>query len=99
MKIPGSAGILACLLRQRAISQASRQGCLRSREFPEEVFTMKRKRIGAWILFGCVAIGLFALPVGYASGSKAPAKEITFNKEIAPIFFAKCAECHHPGEA
>ena len=24
---------------------------------------------------------------------------VTFSKEIAPIFFAKCAECHKPGEA
>lgn len=24
---------------------------------------------------------------------------VTFNKEIAPIFFTSCAECHHPGEA
>ncbi len=26
-------------------------------------------------------------------------KTITFNKDIAPIFHAKCAECHRPGEA
>src|ERR1041385_4828951 len=30
--------------------------------------------------------------------TKAPAKEVTFNKDIAPIFFKSCAECHPPGE-
>jgi len=24
---------------------------------------------------------------------------VTFNKDIAPIFYAKCADCHRPGEA
>ncbi|MFN7928316.1 MAG: cytochrome c [Blastocatellia bacterium] len=32
------------------------------------------------------------------SASNAPAKTITFTKNIAPIFNAKCAECHRPGE-
>lgn len=27
----------------------------------------------------------------------APAAQITFSKDIAPIVFAKCAMCHHPG--
>ena len=26
-------------------------------------------------------------------------KAVTFNKDIAPIFFGKCTECHRPGEA
>src|SRR5690349_6998161 len=63
---------------------------------------MNHKSIAALVLFACVAGSLFALPalpVRSASGPKAPAKEVTFNKDIAPIFNAKCAECHHPGEA
>jgi mono/diheme cytochrome c family protein len=60
---------------------------------------MKHNRIAAWVLLGSAALGLFALPVSYANGPKTPAKEVTFNKDIAPIFHAKCAECHHPGEA
>lgn len=28
----------------------------------------------------------------------APAKQVTFSKDIAPIFFKSCAECHRPGE-
>ncbi|MBS1787639.1 MAG: thiol-disulfide isomerase [Acidobacteria bacterium] len=31
-----------------------------------------------------------------ASGT--PAKQVTFSKDIAPIFFRSCAECHRPGE-
>ncbi|HSB12736.1 MAG TPA: cytochrome c [Blastocatellia bacterium] len=30
------------------------------------------------------------------SGSK---KEVTFSRDVAPIFFKNCAECHRPGEA
>src|SRR6185436_20969168 len=56
-------------------------------------------RIITWILVASAALVLFPLPVGYASGSKSSAKDVTFNKDIAPIFNAKCAECHHPGEA
>jgi mono/diheme cytochrome c family protein len=36
--------------------------------------------------------------VGAASGSKG-ASTVTFNKDVAPIFFKSCAECHRPGEA
>jgi hypothetical protein len=47
---------------------------------------MKHNRIAAWVLLGSAALGLFALPVSYANGPKTPAKEVTFNKDIAPIF-------------
>src|SRR5262249_53446009 len=60
---------------------------------------MKPKHVSAMVLFGCAAVGLFSLPISYASGPDAPAKVVTFNKDVAPIFHAKCAECHHPGEA
>jgi hypothetical protein len=51
-----------------------------------------------------IALSLFIavfsiLHTSHASGTKAPAKNITFNKDIAPIFFKNCAECHRPGEA
>ncbi|HST22735.1 MAG TPA: cytochrome c [Blastocatellia bacterium] len=36
------------------------------------------------------------LPTGSAnSGGK---KEVTFNKDVAPIFFKNCAECHRPND-
>lgn len=42
--------------------------------------------------------GLSFVPAGSANGSKtAPA--VTFTKDIAPLFFKHCAECHRSGEA
>src|SRR5580700_9976814 len=29
----------------------------------------------------------------------AAAAQVTFNRDIAPIVFRNCAQCHHPGEA
>ena len=33
-----------------------------------------------------------------SSANSTPAKTVTFSKNVAPIFNAKCAECHRPGE-
>ena len=33
------------------------------------------------------------------SQSATAPKQITFNRDIAPIIFRNCAQCHHPGEA
>jgi mono/diheme cytochrome c family protein len=58
---------------------------------------MKTSRL---VLIGCLtAIALSALPASRATGTKPSAKKITFNKDVAPIFFKNCAECHRPGEA
>ncbi len=45
-------------------------------------------------LFG--GLCLIAMP---AIGSSGAEKVATFNKDVAPIFFRNCAECHRPGEA
>ena len=45
-------------------------------------------------LLGAASILTFAT-VGANSVAKTP----TFNKDVAPIFNAKCARCHRPGEA
>lgn len=55
-------------------------------------------------VFGIAAIsllvaGLCALPVTHANGPGPSAKNVTFSKDVAPIFFKSCAECHRPGEA
>jgi mono/diheme cytochrome c family protein len=47
---------------------------------------------------------VFACVVGFASitpdsGARSAAPEVTFNKDVAPIFFKNCAECHRPGES
>jgi Flp pilus assembly protein TadD/mono/diheme cytochrome c family protein len=34
-----------------------------------------------------------------ASSTPAPGPQVTFNREIAPIIFRSCAQCHRPGEA
>ena len=44
------------------------------------------------------ALGFVTLPVTRASDAKKNAKVVTFNKDVAPIFFKNCAECHRAGE-
>ena len=43
-------------------------------------------------LAGVAALFLWSLPPSLATG------DLTFNKDIAPLFFKNCAECHRPGE-
>jgi mono/diheme cytochrome c family protein len=33
------------------------------------------------------------------AANAATGQEVTFNRDVAPILFAKCATCHHTGEA
>ena len=44
-----------------------------------------------FIAFGAVLA--FAAP---AVAADTPAKQVTFSKDVAPIFQAKCQECHQP---
>ncbi len=46
-----------------------------------------------------VAAALFAANASRAEDMKQSTKEVTFTKDVAPIFFKNCAECHRPGEA
>src|SRR5262245_50699004 len=58
-----------------------------------------------------VAIGLVGATLGTLAGcgrtshsteggtTNAAAGTPTFNRDVAPIIFAKCASCHRPGEA
>ena len=43
-----------------------------------------------------LAGALAFLPTGIANSK--PAKKITFTKDVAPIFYKSCAECHRAGE-
>jgi len=43
------------------------------------------------VLAAVSALFLWSLPPGQATG------DLTFNKDIAPLFFKSCAECHRPG--
>ncbi|MGH9938031.1 MAG: c-type cytochrome, partial [Blastocatellia bacterium] len=54
---------------------------------------------GAIILIICfAAIASYALP-SINANTKNKAKAVTFTKDVAPIFFKNCAECHRAGEA
>ncbi len=56
---------------------------------------MKRRAMIIAFTLSCFAVVAFlALPAGQAGGTA-----VTFNKNVAPIFFKNCAECHRPGEA
>src|SRR6187401_3189873 len=52
------------------------------------------------------AFGLILLVLGgcqrtvVTAAAPAPEmKNVTFNRDVAPILFANCSSCHHPGEA
>jgi hypothetical protein len=47
-------------------------------------------------LAACAVIALFAAL--NISGSADSASQITFARDVAPIFYKKCAYCHRPGE-
>lgn len=46
--------------------------------------------------FRSTAVAL--LFAGAASSGSLPQRQITFTKDVAPIFQAKCESCHRPGE-
>ena len=59
---------------------------------------MRKVFISFMILSG-VATCLFGLSGSSANGeNKSSIRDITFAKEVAPIFFKSCGECHRPGE-
>jgi mono/diheme cytochrome c family protein len=66
--------------------------------FQEEVEAMNKSRVVLIVLIGLGGV-LFAFPASHATETKSSAKNVTFNKDIAPIFFKSCAECHRQGES
>lgn len=46
-----------------------------------------------------LVVALCLLRITHAGGKAAAPKTITFTKDVAPIFYQRCAECHRPGEA
>jgi hypothetical protein len=59
---------------------------------------MKKSRVMLIALMGVGAV-LFAYSGSHATETGPSTKNVTFNKDIAPIFFKNCAECHRPGES
>ncbi|HEX8089493.1 MAG TPA: cytochrome c, partial [Blastocatellia bacterium] len=45
-----------------------------------------------------VAICLIALPTANASDADKSKASVTFNKDVAPIFYKNCVQCHRQGE-
>ena len=45
-----------------------------------------------------VLVGVAAYPDGTAGQHPAPAREVTFSRDVAPIVFRNCTYCHRPGE-
>jgi mono/diheme cytochrome c family protein len=63
--------------------------------FTQEVTKMRRvTTIAAFLGAFC----LLALPSTKASDAADAAKTVTFTKDVAPILYQRCAECHRPGE-
>ncbi|MBS1789431.1 MAG: thiol-disulfide isomerase [Acidobacteria bacterium] len=62
---------------------------------------MRTKRISSF--FVAIALSLVAgftfLATTQADNTKGAEKTVTFNKDIAPIFYKNCTECHRPGES
>jgi mono/diheme cytochrome c family protein len=57
---------------------------------------MKRVILTA-VAMGCLAVlGVMISPATRAGGPAA--KEVTFSKDVAPIFYKNCAECHRPND-
>ena len=44
----------------------------------------------------CAALG-FTVALTQHAAAADPARPVTFSKDVAPIFQAKCQECHQPG--
>src|SRR5499433_766818 len=63
---------------------------------------MKRRNLSLSLSLAlCLAIGLIFVASGNADNTskKVAAKNVTFSKDVAPIFFKNCAECHRAGES
>src|SRR5215510_1045166 len=59
---------------------------------------MKKSRVVLIALVGLGAAVLLALPASQAIETKSKAPGVTFTKDVAPIMFKSCAECHRPGQ-
>src|SRR5262245_38671717 len=64
-----------------------------------EVTKMKKIMTYSLVAISLAPVGLFSLPATNAdSGNKPAPRNVTFTKDVAPIFFKSCAECHRAGE-
>src|SRR5258706_1184759 len=50
------------------------------------------------LLFACLFACLLSMPTSSAENSKVLDNNVTFTKDVAPIFYKNCTACHRPGE-
>ena len=60
---------------------------------------MKRVLCTALTALTILAAAFFASPLSGADSLAKSKGSVTFNKDVAPIFFKNCADCHRQGEA
>ncbi|MBO0725382.1 MAG: cytochrome c, partial [Blastocatellia bacterium] len=60
---------------------------------------MNKPRIIITAIFAFAIAGSLLPPATQAIATKTSSKQLTFTKDVAPIFFKNCAECHRAGEA
>ena len=61
---------------------------------------MRRKKIIVALTGALFAVlSAFPWPSSQARELGSKGKPVTFNKDVAPLFYAHCTECHRPGEA
>src|SRR5215470_10458859 len=60
---------------------------------------MKRMLFTTLTALTILAAAFFVSPLRGADGLAKSKGSVTFNKEVAPILFKNCVECHRPGEA
>src|SRR5258708_13746494 len=47
---------------------------------------------------GAISVGLLSLMLAAASASGPSTNKVTFTKDVAPILYSRCVECHRTGE-
>jgi mono/diheme cytochrome c family protein len=68
-------------------------------QLSNEVTIMKRTLFAAGAALTVLAAVFIAAPPSDADGPAKSKAAIIFNRDVAPILFKNCAECHRPGEA
>src|SRR5262249_1656471 len=60
---------------------------------------MASRKVSLFLLFG--GIGLISLTFAASGRANSPttARDVTFSKDVAPIMFKNCVECHRSNEA
>jgi Copper type II ascorbate-dependent monooxygenase, C-terminal domain len=59
---------------------------------------MKRMLFTALTALTILAAAFFVVPSSNADGLRKSKASVTFTKDVAPILFKSCVECHRPGE-